>query len=64
LSKEGISLSDYQQQSFVPFSAANKRTEATIQHHNESFVILKGAYLTIQELCTHPEHILDETVDA
>jgi len=64
LSKEGMSLSDYQQQSFVPFSAANKRTEATIQHHNETFVILKGAYLTIQELCTHPEHILDETVDA
>lgn len=63
-SKEGINLADYQQQSFVPFSAANKRTEATIQHHNETFVILKGAYLTIQELCTHPDHILDQTVDA
>ncbi|RTL49975.1 MAG: plasma-membrane proton-efflux P-type ATPase [Sphingobacteriales bacterium] len=58
-----ITSNTYQQKTFVPFSAATKRTEAMIVHNNDTFVVLKGAYVTIQSLCTPSLPELDATVE-
>ncbi|WP_288071319.1 plasma-membrane proton-efflux P-type ATPase [Hydrotalea sp.] len=60
----GISTVEYQQKSFTPFSAAAKRTEATITHNNDVFKVMKGAYVTIQSLCTTINVELDATVNS
>jgi H+-transporting ATPase len=58
-----IDISDYQQTSFTPFSAAIKRTEAIVQKDGKQFKIMKGAYNTIRGLCNLKQSILDVTVD-
>lgn len=60
----GMKTDAYQQKTFMPFSAATKRTEAIIFHNNETFVVLKGAYVTIQSLCKNATTELDATVEA
>jgi H+-transporting ATPase len=59
-----INTDGYQQTSFTPFSAANKRTEATIAHNDDVFKVMKGAYVTIQSLCTNVTNELDATVNS
>jgi H+-transporting ATPase len=55
--------SGYKQTSFTPFSAAIKRTEATVQKDGKQFKVMKGAYNTIKGLCNLQQSILDATVD-
>ena len=55
--------SGYQQTSFTPFSAAIKRTEATVQKDGKQFKVMKGAYNTIKGLCNLQQSKLDKTVD-
>ena len=56
--------SGYQQTSFTPFSAANKRTEAIVQKDGKQFKVIKGAYNTIKGLCNLQQSKLDLAVDA
>lgn len=58
-----INLTGYKQVSFVPFSAAIKRTEATIEKDGKQFKVLKGAYRTLKDLCNTKPTNLDETVN-
>ncbi|WEK21046.1 MAG: plasma-membrane proton-efflux P-type ATPase [Candidatus Pedobacter colombiensis] len=60
---EHIDMQDYKQVSFVPFTAAAKRTEAVVQKDSEQFTVLKGAYDTLMELCRHKTSELDKTVE-
>jgi len=53
----------YQQTSFTPFSAAIKRTEATVQKDGKQFKVMKGAYNTIKSLCNLQQSKLDKEVD-
>ena len=55
--------SGYQQTSFTPFSAAIKRTEATVQKDGKQLKVMKGAYNTIKSLCNLQKSKLDKTVD-
>ena len=56
--------SGYRQISFIPFSAAAKRTEAIVQKDDKQFKVMKGAYNTIKDLCNLQQSKLDKTVDA
>jgi H+-transporting ATPase len=53
----------YHQTAFTPFSAAIKRTEATVQKDGKQFKVMKGAYNTIKDLCNLQQSKLDLTVD-
>jgi H+-transporting ATPase len=53
----------YQQTSFTPFSAAIKRTEATVQKDGKQFKVMKGAYNTIKSLCNLQQSKLDKEID-
>jgi H+-transporting ATPase len=55
--------SGYRQTSFTPFSAAMKRTEATVQKDGKQFKVMKGAYNTIKSLCNLQQSKLDIIVD-
>jgi H+-transporting ATPase len=54
----------YQQISFTPFSASNKRTETIVQKDGKQFKVMKGAYNTIKGLCNLQHSKLDVTVEA
>lgn len=43
------------QQSFIPFSPENRKTEATIKKDNEEFKVMKGAFDSIAEVCSLDE---------
>ena len=58
-----ISISDFEQIAFIPFSAATKRTEATIRKDGVESKIIKGAYFTIRGLTTLPDLSLDNKVN-
>jgi len=55
--------SGYRQTSFIPFSAAIKRTEAVVQNDGKEFKVMKGAYNTIKGLCKLQQSKLDITVN-
>jgi H+-transporting ATPase len=60
---EKIDLAPFKQVSFVPFTAALKRTEALIQMDGKTVKVLKGAYATIKELCQRQQAGFDQKVD-
>jgi H+-transporting ATPase len=62
-SKQEIHTGEYQQVSFKPFLAENKRTEGLIQYNGEEFLVMKGAYLTIKEICGLNKISFDANVD-
>jgi H+-transporting ATPase len=55
-------ISGYRQITFIPFSAATRRTEALIQKDGSQFKVMKGAYNTIKDLCNLQEPDIDTTV--
>jgi H+-transporting ATPase len=61
---EKISFTGYHQSSFIPFTAALKRTEAVIKKGNHEFKVIKGAFNMIKQLCKLQECELDKTVEA
>ena len=61
-----INLGAYEQGNFKPFDPISKRTEAQIEHDDESFTAVKGApqiLMAMAELDEHLAHNLDKTVD-
>lgn len=58
-----ITLPSYQQLSFTPFSAASKRTEASINIEGRVLVVTKGAYSVIKALCNEPLPNIEEKVN-
>jgi len=58
-----LDISGYRQITFIPFSAAIKRTEAMIQKDSKQFKVMKGAYNTIKGLCNLQLPDIDKTVD-
>ena len=63
-SDTNIDIAGFQQLSFTPFTAANKRTEATVQQNGKQFKVMKGAYNTIKALCHANQTYFDKAVDA
>ena len=61
--ENSIDNSGYRQISFIPFSAAIKRTEATVQKDGAQFRVMKGAYNTIKDLCNLRQPDIDVAVD-
>jgi H+-transporting ATPase len=57
-----IAITGYHQSSFIPFTAALKRTEATVEKDGKQFKVMKGAYNTIKALCKQPPAEFDSTV--
>jgi H+-transporting ATPase len=62
--EDKITISDFRQVSFTPFTAALKRTEALVEKDGKQFAVLKGAYNTIKDLCKQPQVVFDQKVDA
>ena len=56
-------VTGYTQKSFTPFTAAIKRTEATVEKDGKQLKIMKGAYNTIKELCKLQNPNFDKSVD-
>jgi H+-transporting ATPase len=57
-------VKDFTRMSFTPFTATLKRTEAIVKKDGSQFTVLKGAYVTIQSLCSIGQPNFDNTVNA
>ncbi len=62
--KRKIDLSGYSRSSFIPFSSATKHTRADITSFNgERFIVAKGAYPAIKQLCNLTVNPLDTVIE-
>lgn len=64
--KNNLSLNNYKQVQFVPFSPQTRKTEATIEQGNDSFKVMKGALSSIAntaKLSIDQIHRLEATSD-
>lgn len=61
--KQRLIPADFKQESFIPFNASIKHTEARVTYSGKQLVVAKGAFLAVKNMCglTHSE--LDKTVE-
>jgi H+-transporting ATPase len=63
ITDDNTDLSSFKQLSFTPFTAALKRTEALVEKEGKQFKVMKGAYITIKDLCKQSQVNFDQKVD-
>lgn len=61
--KQKILPQDFKQEIFIPFNANIKHTEATVFLNGNRYVVAKGAFVAIKNMCNITANELDKTVD-
>jgi len=61
--KQKLIPPDFQQESFTPFNAIIKHTEAKVTYRDKQLIIAKGAFLAIKNMCGLTDIEFDKTVE-
>ena len=61
--KQKLLPQDFKQEIFIPFNASIKHTEATVFFNGNHYVVAKGAFVAIKNMCNITANELDKSVD-